>query len=378
MSLSEFIENNNIQQVELLLQNGANVNDLTELHLHEACYLGYYEIVQLLIRYQADVNLKDETCYSPLYCACYKGHYEIVKLLIQNGADINSKDIYKISCEIGNHQLMKLLYETGAYLNTKDKENGNLPLHYACINGNLEIIKFLIEKGANVNEQNKTKRTPLHLAISYKDNKKNTKRLQTVELLLNNNANANLPDYDNLLPLHLACYNNYIDIIELLLLRNNGNVNAQSYFGSTPLHKLIIHHRNDLHSKIIPSILLLLRYGADINYKDIWDSTVLHYASSSDNSELVACLLEHNADVNAKKIYGLTPLMNACCEPSFDMNNRIKIVQNLLKYGADINIVNDANQSALYFALTNGHSEIVKILLLNGFPYVITPFKEQI
>ena len=43
-------------------------------------------------------------------------------------------------------------------------EEGNTPLHYACIRGNLEVVKLLNSKGAQMSERNTAflkMRTPL-------------------------------------------------------------------------------------------------------------------------------------------------------------------------------------------------------------------------
>ena len=49
--------------VELLLENGANadINDKQERRpIHWASYIGYTEIVRLLVKYDADVNCLDK------------------------------------------------------------------------------------------------------------------------------------------------------------------------------------------------------------------------------------------------------------------------------------------------------------------------------
>ena len=46
-------------------------------------------------------------------------------------------------------------------------EDGNSPLHYACMRGNLEVVKLLHIKGANMTIKNLSNLTPLHLAIYH-------------------------------------------------------------------------------------------------------------------------------------------------------------------------------------------------------------------
>ena len=51
-------------------------------------------------------------------------------------------------------------------INMKNEE-GNTPLHYACIRGNLEVVKLLNSKGAQMSERNTAFLTPLMLSIYY-------------------------------------------------------------------------------------------------------------------------------------------------------------------------------------------------------------------
>ena len=56
-------------------------------------------------------------------------------------------------------------------------------------------------------------------------------------------------------------------------------------------------------------MLFLVEKGADINAKDIRDSTPLHFAARyNENSEVLAVLIENGADINAEDEYGRTPL----------------------------------------------------------------------
>jgi ankyrin repeat protein len=91
-----------IESVEILLENGADVNGSTEKYsenygepLANAAECGETEIVKLLIDDNADVNAyaKDEygTGAAPLTMAVKFGYFDIVKILIDNGALIDNK-----------------------------------------------------------------------------------------------------------------------------------------------------------------------------------------------------------------------------------------------------------------------------------------------
>ena len=44
----------------------------------------------------------------------------------------------------------------------------------------------------------------------------------------------------------------------------------------------------------------LVEHGADVNYKNKKDESILHYAALFDSLEMVKYLVEHGADVNCK------------------------------------------------------------------------------
>ena len=51
-----------------------------------------------------------------------------------------------------------------------------------------------------------------------------------------------------------------------------------------------------------------LATGVDVDEKDLYGETSLHYAADKGHKEIVALLIANGADVNAKLIYGTTPL----------------------------------------------------------------------
>tara|TARA_B100000700_G_scaffold269270_1_gene310534 strand:- start:58 stop:447 length:390 start_codon:yes stop_codon:yes gene_type:complete len=67
-----------------------------------------------------------------------------------------------------------------------------------------------------------------------------------------------------------------------------------------------------------------LAAGVDVDEKDLYGETSLHYAADKGHKEIVELLIANGADVNAKLIYGTTPL---------DSTNNKKIRDLLRKYG---------------------------------------------
>jgi ankyrin repeat protein len=80
------VENMYTDMVKLLLQYGANPNtvnwlDTTPLHHVVWHGKGEIEIVELLLKYGADLNIRDAGQYRPIDSACEQRYHNIIQLL---------------------------------------------------------------------------------------------------------------------------------------------------------------------------------------------------------------------------------------------------------------------------------------------------------
>ncbi len=150
-------------------------------------------------------------------------------------------------------------------------------------------------------------------------------------------------------------------------------------YDSTPvLHLAVINQHLEM-------VKYLLDKCADVNAKDRYKKTALHWASEIGHLEIVQCLIKKRADVNAYNTQGRTALHLASIVGHF------KIVQCLLSNGANVNSKvifflgirtswsppfleieldsqnwKEFKRTALHFASKKGHLEIVKTLIDNG------------
>ena len=94
------------------------------------------------------------------------------------------------------------------------------------------------------------------------------------------------------------------------LLRHNGSdPHVRGFDEHTPLHSAVNRFFNCGHIKVVQK---LIEYGADIDAKTIYGSTPLHWASEGlhfTDGSIVRLLLEHGSDVNARDEEGLTPFI---------------------------------------------------------------------
>ena len=78
-------------------------------------------------------------------------------------------------------------------------------------------------------------------------------------------------------------------------------------------------------------------------------------------------LLSLNLDLNEPDLYGQTPVYYAAKE------NRLNIIQELIKHKADLNIQDKiAQQTPLFYAAIEGHLEMCKSLVEGGCDVSIT------
>ena len=134
------INDNNSEQVQRLVAEGADVNQLEangDAPLIIAAYKGYSEIVEILLRAGADVTVVDPGMKATaLHAAAYAGRTEAAKLLIDYGIDIDAQGPY----------------------------NGFTALHDAIWQNNVETAKVIIAAGPDLGVKNNDGQTPLEMA----------------------------------------------------------------------------------------------------------------------------------------------------------------------------------------------------------------------
>ena len=107
------------------------------------------------------------------------------------------------------------------------------PLHVASSNNHVDVVKLLLNKNAIPNMRDKNGCTALHFA----------KTAQIAEVLCkgcsnNKGVNVNLPDIQNKTPLHYACRQGLIEVVEVLLRFGADPLTVDDY-GQTALHETL-------------------------------------------------------------------------------------------------------------------------------------------
>ena len=222
--LTAAVTNGHLSIINLLIKYGADVNKEIgngSTPLDYASINRNIEIVKTLLSSGADINKGN-----PLYYASRNGNFEVAKLLIDSGADMNN-ELYStpldIASDIGHHDIVKLLINSGADVNKKSKKN--TPLYTASSRGRVKIVELLIISGAIVNEESHDNETPLFTATKHG-------HFDTVKLLVNSGADVNIKDRRGTSPLMVACKINSVHIFTFLL-SNGANIDDQNSSGTS-------------------------------------------------------------------------------------------------------------------------------------------------
>jgi cytohesin len=240
------------------------------------------------------------------------------------------------------------------------------PLHLASLYGRLDIARVLLDNGATANPEDKFGRTPLHLVVDGKYHFERD-RLRFAQLLLEHGADTNAQDEDDATPLHLASYDGRIEIVRVLL-DHGAAANSKDNQDRTALHSVAegrYHYSKD-HDGIRVAQLLLER-GADVNAPDKDNGTPLHLASCYGRIEIARVLLDGGAATNSKGNRGRSPLHVVAEGGNFySRDTDAPAAQLLLERGADVNALDDDDQTPLHLASYFVRAEMVLVLLKAG------------
>ena len=86
----------------------------------------------------------------------------------------------------------------------------------------------------------------------------------------------------------------------------------------------------------------------------------LHCAAIQGYDDAVEVLIRDGADVNAVDECNETPIHCAA------ENGHVDVAKVLIQNGADVNAVDENNRTPLHFAAENGHVDVAKVLIQNG------------
>eukprot|EP01112_Ceratiomyxa_fruticulosa_P020648 TRINITY_DN7100_c0_g1_i1.p1 TRINITY_DN7100_c0_g1~~TRINITY_DN7100_c0_g1_i1.p1 ORF type:complete len:719 (-),score=145.16 TRINITY_DN7100_c0_g1_i1:94-2250(-) len=363
-----------IKLVELLLRYGANPNIKTRhgTPLEIAMEGGYFEIMDVLLKYKANVIIDD---FSVFHLAAVAGHPKILSTLLKHDLpDVAFQDprgntplhLVTESSAKGAHKrkCVRLLVKAAGE-NMLDARNfaGNTPLHMAAMNGDLDVVEALLECGANPEIlDNQNRATPLMVAASG-GFPEVVKVLYKAKVAVGDEAGIGVINESGHNALHFACASSNLDCLKVLAIDANGQVSPSIHLlskeGHTPLCIAMSRGRKEIGE------FLLDTCGVKVDQPDSIDNTPLYYASLEGFNDCSQLLLDHGADPNFKNVHGETPLMIVFKKLTYNSKFH-ECAVSLIKGGAEVNIADNFGQTPLHIAAKEGLVNWIKLLVSRG------------
>lgn len=204
-----------------------------------------------------------------------------------------------------------------------------------------------IKKGYDINSRDYEGKTPLLYCLQQ--DKANIGRF-----FLKAGANINLTDYKGNSCLHYAIENcRSDDSIVYELIDRGANFRVSNNEGYTPLHFTILFSCYELP-------FYLINKGADFYLVTGLNESALHLSLESGCDTLSYFLLENDIDLRQRDNRGNTALLAAM---DFRRHN---VAMKLIEMGSHIDEFNNDSLDALFFAVVNQDTTLVKLLLEKG------------
>lgn len=160
-----------------LIEKGANIHAVDKDScniLHFAAQFGRTDIVQYLIDHGVNeiINNQDNNGNTALHYSVAGGFYDITKLLLRNDANVNIKNydfelpIHFASMNKTGENTVNLLIQYDATVNVKNRVDWT-PIFYAAQNGNDRVMDALInheDEDFSLNDMDTQGKTAFHIA----------------------------------------------------------------------------------------------------------------------------------------------------------------------------------------------------------------------
>jgi ankyrin repeat protein len=209
----------------------------------------------------------------------------------------------------------------------------------AVDSASFESVRTLVSKGANVNYRGLNGETPLHKSLLCDDPR-------ICQILLESGADVNIPTANGYSPLAFACLQNNFEYVRMLL-RYNPNINQKTQDGWMPLliasTNSSVFFDNQEHGFYHSLTEIMYKYA--------------HYHPDYNPIRIVNMLLKAGANPTDSNMFGMTPLMAASSMANYE------IVTMLLEYSTAVDLHDMEGKTALMYAVTSSIEDVIESLI---------------
>ncbi|XP_023315834.1 tankyrase-like [Trichogramma pretiosum] len=368
-------------------------------HFHVACKYDCVEAVEKFLKKGQDPDsLWPKTSDPLLHLAVERGHQDIVRLLLKYGADPNKIDEHK---RTPLHVLGKtkhegdkgsIIFETffdmcdqlnqEVHIDARD-EWGYTPLLVALNRCNNKVAELLFRNGAESNVAESYGYTPLHLICSKPNDDECAKLLKT---FFDISDKSKRPiDLDAVTDwgwtaLNSAVRHEFYKTAELLV-RRGADPNVIDKYRSHALHAIVEKGTDDDETARFLEVFFKIYAEKNqmvlINARDFWGQTPLHIALYRVRRKMVESLLRNGADPNLTNENGRTPLHVMCeCkkdeEPTMEMLQIFFDLCDEVHLSVEVDTLDQFGETPLHSSLNNDNKKMAELLLRRGAdPYLV-------
>lgn len=259
----------------------------------------------------------------------------------------------------------------------KCDDDGNTPLHFACLHNRHWVVSRLLSRHANPNSLNKLNETPLIVAIKYYPYLRNP--IDIIQALTPL-TNLDCIDRKGLSAIAWAVVNGNIAALKILMGLDTNVVRKEleRSYGDDENSLLLM----SVKANSLPVTKFLLKKGWDATFVNNKKENALHVCAQDKRNKLGSLLIAAGTSINEKNSLGRTPFQVAvdsghvelimalfACHLLFGIASKQlkcsdqKVFNHLLSLGGDVNQRDGEGRTLLHIAASCGNEPFARFLL---------------